>query len=234
MPSSLPDQEKNAATLLQTLSCLLKEDDTHRVSLAQLLHKEVAGGLVAGVSLGEMVRHELAQGGDPAKIGGLLATLDSNLRQTLQIVRDMTEDLFPPVLKAFGLNVALQQLVRGLAETFAGSLVLHINGDEPALDLTRRLNLFRITQSLLRHCVRHANTSWVEVTCRTSAGRLEIIIDHDGSDSIWKDRATDAELAVAEARCLLLGSSLQVISVNPGGCSRVTVMALSPAPQTAT
>lgn len=224
------DLEKNTAALLQALSFLLKEDDSHRVNLAGLLHKEVAGGLVAGVSLGEMVRHELAQGGDATKIGSLLATLDSNLRQTLQIVREITEDLFPPVLKAFGLNVALQQLVRSLAETFAGSLVLHINGDEPALDLVRRLNLFRITQSLLRHCVRHANTSWVEVTCRTSVGKLEIIIDHDGSDAIWKDRGAESELAVAEARCLLLGSRVQVTQVGPGDCSRVSVIAPSSTP----
>ena len=68
--------------------------------------------LVGGknASLGEMMRHELANGGDSASVGKLLGTLDATLRQTLQLVRDMTEKQFPPVLKAFGLHVALPSL----------------------------------------------------------------------------------------------------------------------------
>lgn len=229
MPAPITHLEKNTAPLLQALSCLLKQDDEHRVNLAQQLHREVAGGLVAGTSLGEMIRHELAQGGDAASVGRLLTTLDATLRQTLQVVRDMTEDQFPPVLKAFGLNVALQQLVRGLGEGFAGSLVLHINGDEPPFDLTRRLNLFRITQSLLNHCVRYAKTSWVEVACRSSSDRLEITIDHDGSDHVWTNSGAEAELAAIEARCVLLGTRMQVMRVGPGGGSRVSVTAHSSA-----
>jgi signal transduction histidine kinase len=219
--------EKNSSSLmLQALICLLKEEDAQRVDLAHLLHKDMAGGLVACVSLGEMMRHELANGGDTASVGKLLGSLDSTLRQTLQLVRDMTEKQFPPVLKAFGLHVALQQLVRNVSENFAGSLVLHINGDEPSFDLTSRLNLFRIMQALLKHCVRFANTSWVEVTCRASAEKLEITIDHDGGDSIWKETGAGSELAVIEARCALLGSRMQVMGAGPGGSSRLCLMAL--------
>lgn len=221
------EMEKNSAPLLlQALSCLLKEDDAQRVDLAHLLHKDMAGGLVACASLGEMIRHELASGGDAASVGKLLASLDATLRQTLQLVRDLTEKQFPPVLKAFGLHVALQQLVRSAGENFAGSLVLHINGDEPSFDLASRLNLFRIMQALLKHCVRFADTSWVEVTCRASAQKLEITIDHDGGDSIWKDTVPGSEMAVIEARCALLGSRIEVMNAGPAGNSRVLLVAL--------
>jgi glucose-6-phosphate-specific signal transduction histidine kinase len=203
--------------LLQALSCLLKEDDARRVELAHLLHKDMAGGLVACSSLGEMVRHELANGGDSASVGRLLASLDSTLRKTLQMVRTMTERQFPPVLKVFGLNVALQQLVRRLAEEFAGSLVLNINGDEPQFDLARRLNLFHLMQTMLRHCVRNARTSWVEVTCRASAEKLEITIDHDGEDDIWTAADRGGDIALIEARCLLIGTRLEVTRTAAGG-----------------
>jgi len=217
--------------LLQALSNLLKEDDAQRVDLAHLLHKDMAGGLVACASLGEMMRHELANGGDTVSVGKLLGSLDATLRQTLQLVRDLTEKQFPPVLKAFGLHVALQQLVRNVGENFAGSLVLHINGDEPSFDLASRLNLFRIMQALLKHCVRFADTSWVEVTCRASADKLEITIDHDGGDSVWKETGAGSEMAVIEARCALLGSRMQVMGAGPGGSSRVCLLALSSSPQ---
>ena len=127
--------------------------------------------------------------------------------------------------------MALQQLVRNVGENFAGSLVLHINGDEPAFDLASRLNLFRIMQALLKHCVRFANTSWVEVTCRASADKLEITIDHDGGDSVWKETGAGSEMAVIEARCALLGSRMQVMGAGPGGSSRVCLMALPSPPQ---
>ena len=128
-------------------------------------------------------------------------------------------------------NSVLQQLVRNVGENFAGSLVLHINGDEPAFDLASRLNLFRIMQALLKHCVRFANTSWVEVTCRASADKLEITIDHDGGDSVWKETGAGSEMAVIEARCALLGSRMQVMGAGPGGSSRVCLMALPSPPQ---
>jgi len=230
-PTALEIEKNSAAMLLQALSNLLKEDDAQRVDLAHLLHKDMAGGLVACASLGEMMRHELANGGDTVSVGKLLGSLDATLRQTLQLVRDLTEKQFPPVLKAFGLHVALQQLVRNVGENFAGSLVLHINGDEPSFDLASRLNLFRIMQALLKHCVRFADTSWVEVTCRASADKLEITIDHDGGDSVWKETGAGSEMAVIEARCALLGSRMQVMGAGPGGSSRVCLLALSSSPQ---
>lgn len=227
------DLDRNTAPLLlQALRCLIKEEDAQRVDLANLLHKDMAGGLVACASLGEMIRHELAHDADAACVGKLLGSLDSTLRKTLQLVRDMTEKQFPPVLKAFGLNAALQQLVRNIGENFAGSLVLHISGDEPQFDLASRLNLFRIMQAMLKHCVRFADTSWVEVTCRASAEKLEITIDHDGGDSIWKETGAGSEIALIEARCALLGSRMQVMSTSPAGSSRVCLMALPSSPDT--
>lgn len=235
MPSAAIDLKKTSASvLLQALSSLLKQDDAHRVELSHQLHKDVAGSLVACSSLGEMMRHELAHEADAASLGKLLGSLDATLRQTLQLVRDMTEAQFPPVLKAFGLNVALQQLVRTIGEGFAGSLVLHISGDEPQFDLSSRLNLFRLMQAVLKHCVRYANTSWVEVSCRASREKLEITVDHDGDDNIWRDMEADSELAVIEARSALLGSRLQVVRAGPAGSLRVSLMAVATSTRAAT
>ncbi|HBJ87707.1 MAG TPA: hypothetical protein DDZ88_28395 [Verrucomicrobiales bacterium] len=220
------DAEKNTigAKIMQTLGALLKEEDLRCLEVSQTLHKEVSGSLVACTSIGEMIRHEVSHGADASSITRMLASLDANLRQALQLVRGVTERQFPPVLKVFGLNVALQQLVRGISEEFAGSLVLHINGDEPQLDLERRLNLFNLMQALLRHCVRHVQTSWVEVTCRGSAEKLEITVDHDGGDDIWADSGHGNELWVVEARCLLLGSRLEVMRNASGNSSRVSLL----------
>lgn len=233
MPPLTFEPEKNAGMLLQALSSQLQDDDARRAEFAQHLHRDVAGSLVACASLGEMMRHELAHAADPDSLGKLLTSLDTTLRQALQLVRELNEGQFPPVLKAFGLHVALQQLVRGIGENFAGSLVLHINGDEPKFEFLGRLNLFRLMQALLRHCVRYAHTSWVEVSCVGSPEKLEITIDHDGGDSIWAETGDGSEIAIIEARCRLLGTRLQVMRSGPGSSSRISVTAFStPAPRT--
>lgn len=220
------DAEKNSigAKIMQTLGALLKEEDQRCLEVSQTLHKEVSGSLVACTSIGEMIRHEVSHGADAASIVRMLSSLDANLRQALQLVRGVTERQFPPVLKVFGLHVALQQLVRGISEEFAGSLVLHINGDELQLDLERRLNLYNLMQALLSHCVRHARTSWVEVNCRGSAEKLEITVDHDGGDDIWSDAGNGNDLWVVQARCLLLGTRLEVMRNAAGNSTRISLI----------
>lgn len=218
-------ENKLAAYLLRTLSECLREDDLGRVEISQNLHRDVSGSLVACTSLGEMVRHEIAEGRDPEAIGKLLCSLDAALREALQHVRDLQEKQYPPVLKVFGLAAALQQLVRTQSANFAGSMSLHINGEEPKFDIIYRLNLFRLMEALLRQFVVHAGTSWVELSCVTSADRLEFTIDHDGDDRMWSLSGADSEMARIEARCLILGSRINISRTGPGSNCRVSLTA---------
>lgn len=219
---------ENASEVLRALGRALKGEDFRKIDVSNTLHKDVAGSLVACASLGEMMRHEMAHGCNMDKLEQLLGSLDSAMRQALQVVRDLSEGLFPPVLKAFGLHVALQQLVRGITEDFAGSLVLHINGDETRLDLATRLNVFQIMQALLTRCVAHEQTSWIEVTCQPAPDRMEITIDHNGGEEVWS--TSGGEMAVVQARCLVPGTHMELAPAGPVGISRVFLVATASAP----
>ncbi len=225
-----PPADLNAALAFQMLGQALKSEDFQKIDFSNCLHKDVAGSLVACASLGEMMRHELSHGCHPDKLEALLGSLDSAMRQALQVVRDLSEGLFPPVLKAFGLHVALQQLVRGITEDFSGSLVLHINGDETKLDLATRLNLFNIMRALLTRCVCHEQTSWIEVTCHASADRLEITIDHNGGGEVWTENEELGEMTLVQARSLLPGTRMEITSQGPTGISRAFLVAVAPLP----
>ncbi len=229
MPSRAFALKNNSAALvLQALSSQMSESDAQRIHLANRLHRDVAGSLVACTSLCEMIRHDLEQADGAAHQQDLLSSLDSALRQALQVVRELTEHQFPPVLKAFGLNVALQQLVRSLGENFVGSLVLHISGDEPQIEIARRLNLFHLLEALLKHCIRHVNTTWVEIACRFSPEKLEFSIEHEGDGSLWKDSVAAAELAAVEAWSMLVGSPLQIMPSKVGERTRVSFTVSAP------
>jgi len=200
-------------------------EDFRKIDVSCCLHKDVAGSLVACSSLGEMMRHEIAHGCSMDKLEHLLASLDSAIRQALQVVRELSEGLFPPVLKAFGLNVALQQLVRDITENFTGSLVLHINGDEAKIDLATRLNLFHIIQSLLTRCVQQEETSWIELTSRGSSEQMEITIDHNGGKDVWEQDSDGGEMALVQARCLIPGITMEMALAGPVGTSRISLVA---------
>lgn len=217
--------EKNASEVLRALGRALMREDFRKIDVSSCLHKDVAGSLVACASLGEMMRHEMAHGCNSEKLEQLLGSLDSAIRQALQVVRELSEGLFPPVLKAFGLNVALQQLVRGITENFTGSLVLHINGDEAKIDLATRLNLFHIIQSLLTRCVQQDETSWIEVTSRSTAEKMEITIDHNGGEDVWAEESDDGEMALVQARCLVPGVTMEMAPTGPVGTSRISLVA---------
>lgn len=220
----LVDHE-NASEVLLALGRALMREDFRKIDVSSCLHKDVAGSLVACASLGEMMRHEIAHGGNGEKLEQLLGSLDSAIRQALQVVRELSEGLFPPVLKAFGLNVALQQLVRDIAENFTGSLVLHINGDEAKLDLATRLNLFHIIQCLLTRCVQQDETSWIEVTSRGTPEQMEITIDHNGGEDVWAEESDGGEMALVQARCLVPGVTMEMAPTGPVGTSRIFLVA---------
>lgn len=230
MTATLSITPENHPDVLRALGRALKAEDFRKIDVSNCLHKDVAGSLVACASLGEMMRHEMAHGCNMEKLDQLLGSLDSAMRQALQVVRELSEGLFPPVLKAFGLHVALQQLVRGITEDFAGSLVLHINGDETRLDLATRLNVFHIMQALLTRCVRQEETSWIEVTCRARTDRLEITIDHNGGEDVWETDGDGGEMTVVQARCLVPGLRMEMLPAGPVGIFRVFLVAAASQP----
>ena len=226
--SEMRSPQDAEGVLLRALGRRLIDEDAQNIQLSQHLHKDIAGGLVACTSLSEMIRHELSRSKNGADVTDMHARLDAALRQTLGVMRDMTEQLFPPALKVFGLNAALQQLVRGLTEDFAGSLVLHIEGNEPVLSLPDRLNLYRIMEGILRLCTRGGSASWLEMKCQVRDGQIEVTIDHDGSHNFGTDGGSDTDLAVVEARCSMFASQLDISPAGTGRHSRISLRVTPP------
>jgi len=202
----------------------IKGEDMHRLDLARRLHKDVAGNLVACTALSEMVRHQLGTpGSQPAAAASTLALIDKALRDTLHIVRVLTEEQFPPVLTAFGMSAALQQFVKQTVGGFTGALILHVDEDQLKLDPFGRLNLFRLLQTMIRRCVCDARASVVEVSFVALDGQIECTIDHDGEMDLWSPTADTDELAVIEARCALLGGTFHTTASPTGNAPRVTL-----------
>jgi len=213
---------------METLAGQLAIDDELKIQLSQRLHKEVAGGIVACTSLSELLRHSLGQSEATSPAAKLHSELDSALRQTLGVVRDITEGLYPPVLKVFGFHAALQQLVRSFTEAFGGSIMLQLNGNELAFELGSRLNLFRLVETMLHVVIDHSDASWLEITCQCSEHECEVSIDHDGGSGVWSAPDTASQMVQIEARCGLLQARFEVSSAGHADRTRCTLLAPFP------
>lgn len=184
--------------------------------------------MVACTSLSEMLRHSLGQAEADSPAAKLHSELDSALRQTLGVVRDITESLYPPVLKVFGFHAALQQLVRSFTEDFGGSIMLQLNENEPAFELGSRLNLFRLVETMLQIVIEHSDASWLEITCHCAEHECELSIDHDGGSAVWSAPETSSLMTQIEARCGLLKARFEVSSAGHADRTRCTLLAPLP------
>ena len=226
-PSSSPTLNADGIAV-EALAGQLANDDELKIQLSHRLHKEVAGGMVACTSLSEMLRHSLGQAEAASPAAKLHSELDSALRQTLGVVRDITEGLYPPVLKVFGFHAALQQLVRSFTEAFGGSIMLQLNGNEPAFELGSRLNLFRLVETMLHIVIEHSNASWLEITCQCGEHECEVSIEHDGGSSVWSAPDTSSQVMQIEARCGLLQARFEVSASGHADRTRCTLLAPLP------
>lgn len=200
---------------------LLAEDDRRRLSLAQHLHRDVAGGLVVCTTLNEMARIGCEQGDDLATTKETLAKLEAALKQTIQVVREITEEQYPLALKAFGLTFALDKLAKKMSEAGKAEVSVTVEGNEFSLPLEKRLSVYRILEALAARCLRSGLASMVSIHCRFSSSELEFVLLHDGDAPVV---TADAELAWVKARIAVLPAQLFVSTADPDGASSLRLV----------
>lgn len=218
-----PERPRPAVDVLAPLGSVLKEQDTRRLDLAQRLHRDVAGGLVACATMSEMIRHELAHSGGNDAMAGMLTNLEAALRQTIQVVRDLTGEQLPAVLKTFGLGCALEQLAQEAGD--GGCRVeVAISGQEPVMPITHRLSLHQILQSLVRRILKHGTAWKVDVICVFDPARVEVLIEHNGADVMNKASQDQPALAAIKGRIKLIGARLLVSRSTEQGLCRLRLV----------
>ena len=202
---------------MEALANHLQDGDSHRVSLAHHLHKDVTGGLVACAAISEMVRQEFDRGGDPDLVHQMLSSLEDTLRQTIRCTRDLTAAEFPPVLKAFGLVSCLQDLIKKISDENCDLFAaISIQGTEPALAQDQRFNLYRILEAMIVSSLQQPHLSQVELVCAFQPKKAEFRIDHNGGNCLLTSGNGTPQVAAIWARTALLGARLQTSSMANG------------------
>jgi signal transduction histidine kinase len=148
-----------------------------RQKLARELHDSVSQALY-GIALGlHTARLQLER--DPAELPESLDDLLSLAQAALTEMRALIFELRPDSLEREGLVAALARQGAAL-EARHEILVQTELGEEPALPLTAKQELYRIVQEALQNTVKHAHASQVALVLRRTADAVILEVRDNG------------------------------------------------------
>jgi two-component system sensor histidine kinase UhpB len=200
----------------------LTAQENERARIARGLHDEV-GQVLTGVLLqlnsvsdafGHERQHELEE-------------TQQMVRQALEEVRRISQELRPELLEHLGLLSALTELTRA----FRGlRVVREFDQQLPPLSPEVELAVYRIAQESLTNVARHAKASSVKVSLRGDAEGVVLQVADDGTGFDPGVAARGAGgLRGMQERAVLVGGSLVIHADGAGSEVRFEVPAMTPA-----
>jgi signal transduction histidine kinase len=170
------EQERQAATEMRTLyrQVITAREDEHN-RLSRELHDGVLQDLCA------VSRDLKALQANAEPDGGLYDLLVDLSGKTVQSLRDICNDLRPPLLQQ-DLASALKSLVEDMDTRSPAPVHIEINTEQEELRLPDDVALafFRITQEGLNNALHHADASEIAVRLTEYPGSLRLTITDDG------------------------------------------------------
>ena len=144
---------------------LLQAQERERARISRDLHDSV-GQALTGILL---MLEDPSQARQLRKLVG----------QTLQEVRKISQDLRPSLLDELGLEAALRQYGREIAER--GGLDVTVLVHQPhTLSKAQEIGLYRITQEALTNVLRHSGARQSSVVLTATETTLQLVVEDDG------------------------------------------------------
>jgi len=183
------NQLARSREVLRRLSAdLVEAQEAERRHLARELHDEVGQTLTATKILLQSIKQDGARPSAHAATREPAASSDTtmissavqNVDQMLQIVRNLSLNLRPPMLDDFGLVSALRWLLDRHTMTTGRTATLDADYAVEQPDPKIETACFRITQEALTNITRHSAAKKVLVTLKADAGGISLKVTDDG------------------------------------------------------
>jgi signal transduction histidine kinase len=155
---------------------LVSTQEEERRNLSRELHDHVAQVLTGlRMGLGGIERTSR----DP-RVATAVAECRGLVDDMFRTVRDLALGLRPSMLDDFGLQPALEWLVRDFSRRYDIDVALHIEGDVATLPDKHRTCVYRVIQEALTNCARHAQAKTIAVVMTCRDGQLRLTVTDDG------------------------------------------------------
>jgi signal transduction histidine kinase len=125
-----------------------------------------------------------------SRVAGAVAECRQLVDNMVHTVRDLALGLRPSMLDDFGLQPALEWLVRDFGRRYDVPVELVVEGDLARLSEPHRTCVYRAVQEALTNCVRHAQAERINVKVSGSNDSLAVSVSDDGV-GLYPSRRTD-------------------------------------------
>jgi signal transduction histidine kinase len=208
------EAERQMRQLSQRLVATQEEE---RKNLSRELHDHVAQVLTAlRMELGRLERARTA--GD-ARADAAIAECRRLVDQMFRTVRDLALGLRPSMLDDFGLQPALEWLVRDVNRRYGVDVVLNVQSDLESLPERHRTCVYRAVQEALTNCVRHARATSVTIDVTGGANHLTVKVSDDGVGFEPSQRRDGLGLRGLDERVKELDGSMRISGSADRGTS---------------
>lgn len=224
MRERLSESLEELRALAQRLQTVREEE---RAGLAREVH-DVLGQEMTGLKMDvrwlARKMEAVKSPDDLAELKDKLASMSSQLDQTMQTIRRISTALRPPVLDALGLVAALEWQA-GDFEKWAGiPCRFHSSEEDIALDEGRSTAVFRIFQEALTNVARHARATRVDAQLTVRDGVLTLIVRDNGVGMVQQRSTASRSLGLLgmQERAMMFGGTVDVTG-EPGRGTCVTL-----------
>lgn len=195
-------------------------EERERQAIAHDLHDDLGQRLhVLRLKLDGLAKHRPEAGEEIASLRQLLA-------EASQIVRSLTSQLSPPVLRKLGLVAAIQWLIEEMARQYGLRVAFEHNMKQVSLTPAQASILFRSARELMINVVKHAGTDRARLELVQTADVLTLAVEDRGIGMIDSGNIPDHEngfgLASIRERMAFLGGGMEIARPATGGL-RVTL-----------
>ena len=174
----LEDTVRERNLELEALSTHLQEvTERERGALARELHDELGGLLTAAKMDVAWLQVHIPRGDDPAS---RWARLHSVLDAGVDLKRRLVEQLRPSLLDNMGLMSALRWQLQEACGRSGLQCIEELPEEEPDLDGSAAIALFRIAQEAMTNVLKHARATRVYVGITVAGDQLELVVRDDG------------------------------------------------------
>lgn len=202
-------------------------EQRERRKLATDLHDYLAQLLVLGrIKLGQAKRGEL-----PKSCAALISETETVLSQALSYTRSLVGQLCPPVLKEFGLVVALKWLAEQMQQHRV-TVTVHAEDDQLSLEEDQAVLLFQSARELLMNVVKHAHTEWATITVSRLDGVLRVVVEDKGCGFDMTEAPVTAQFGLfsIKERMHTLGGRFVLLSERGKGTVATLALPIVPSP----
>lgn len=167
--------ERSAQARERLLRAAVDASDAERRRIARDLHEGVVHRLAdASTAIGVEARDDIT----PHVVSRRLLSIDDTLRESIDSLRSLVLEIYPPHLDADGLGAAIDDLV--VPATTSGLDVRVDVGDIAGASDDAVALVWRVAREGIRNAVRHARGTTLAVSVRHASAQLELRVVDDG------------------------------------------------------